>query len=326
MLPLAGLLVALPLLGEAAPTYKEERESLESRLNEAEALQLRLEELGPQAEEEGRQWRERFEANRLALRQHQRRAQPLQEACRRHRQRLWQLNARGLAAWQAGQPPGAWVLAARRLHAVLQPCEDKARQLHEEGTRLAAEERRLLRLEDALEQRQGRKEALAQALRLHALALTDKLTALPDAHGQGMAWPPPADMADMADMKGRLFPPVFGRLERGYGVFVNPKSNTTTWHKGVRLRTARGSRVRAPAPGRAVHTGSLRGLGKLVVIAHAGGFHSLVAHLEEIFVTEGEEVAQGTWLGTAGEELYFEIRQQGEAQNPQEWFVSLGFR
>ncbi|MDE0311971.1 MAG: M23 family metallopeptidase, partial [Caldilineaceae bacterium] len=65
------------------------------------------------------------------------------------------------------------------------------------------------------------------------------------------------------------------------------------------------------------------GYGRMVMIDHGNGFVSLYAHMNTVYVRQGENVAKGEQLGTVGNtgrstgpHLHFEIRQNGAARNP----------
>ncbi len=62
------------------------------------------------------------------------------------------------------------------------------------------------------------------------------------------------------------------------------------------------------------------GYGMYVVVDHGGGYTSLYAHMSAVYVSEGQEVAQGDVLGAVGDtgwatgpHLHFEIRINGDA-------------
>ncbi|MBI2010149.1 MAG: M23 family metallopeptidase [Candidatus Chisholmbacteria bacterium] len=98
------------------------------------------------------------------------------------------------------------------------------------------------------------------------------------------------------------------------------------FHRGVDMRSAYGSEVKAIASGRVVETVYSRfGYGHYVLVEHEGGFASLYAHLNQIFVKPGGEVAQGTALGTVGttgwstgSHLHMEIYEKGAAVDPRQ--------
>ena len=78
-----------------------------------------------------------------------------------------------------------------------------------------------------------------------------------------------------------------------------------------------GSLVRASRSGRvAVATQQLSGWGKTVVMDHPDGHLTVYAGLDQILVSPGTELRQGTPLGTLGSRaLHFEIRYRASARD-----------
>jgi septal ring factor EnvC (AmiA/AmiB activator) len=129
-------------------------------------------------------------------------------------------------------------------------------------------------------------------------------------------------------LKGKLPLPTQGIIEVGFGKVVNPRFHTITVQKGVDIRAAEGTPVRAVAPGTAVFAGWLRGYGNLLILDHGSGYHSLMAHLATVVPAVGAEVQAGEEVGTVGDTgslkgayLYFEIRKSGMAVDPKGWFA-----
>ena len=128
--------------------------------------------------------------------------------------------------------------------------------------------------------------------------------------------------------KGKMPLPARGLVEVGYGKVVNPRFNTVTVQKGIDLRAPLGASVSAVSTGTVVFSGWLKGYGNLVIIDHGGGYHSLYAHLASSQVEVGNEVEEGEEVGKIGDTgslkgayLYFEIRKQGQAVDPQPWLA-----
>lgn len=55
-----------------------------------------------------------------------------------------------------------------------------------------------------------------------------------------------------------------------------------------------------------------------VLIDHGEGMESVIANLAEVSVKTGDEVLRGSAIGTAGESVYFELRQDGQPCDPTE--------
>lgn len=87
--------------------------------------------------------------------------------------------------------------------------------------------------------------------------------------------------------------------------------------RGVRIRAAAGSLVRASRGGRvAVATRDLSGWGKTVIVDHLDGYLTIYAGLEQILISPGAQLRQGTPLGSLGSSpLHFEIRYGAEPKN-----------
>jgi murein hydrolase activator len=91
---------------------------------------------------------------------------------------------------------------------------------------------------------------------------------------------------------------------------------------GMTLRPRPGAMVAAIAKGRVAFAGPFRGYGRMVILAHSGGFHTVVAGLEKVNVAVGDAIAAGEPLGqmpasrSPAPELYFEVRKDGSAIDP----------
>jgi murein DD-endopeptidase MepM/ murein hydrolase activator NlpD len=68
----------------------------------------------------------------------------------------------------------------------------------------------------------------------------------------------------------------------------------------------------------------MRGLGKLVIVDHSGGYITVYAHLNEIDVKDDQEIENGTVIGRVNlggvdSSLHFEIRKSSNALDPNDW-------
>lgn len=128
------------------------------------------------------------------------------------------------------------------------------------------------------------------------------------------------------DNRGRLPWPAQGAVETRFGQSVKLGQSAETRSQGWAIRGPVGSNVHAIFSGEVVHAGWLGGYGQLIILDHGDSFHTLVAHLNEIRVTRGATVTQGSVVGTLGDTgslrgpmVYFEIRHQGLAVDPASW-------
>ncbi|NOK02044.1 peptidoglycan DD-metalloendopeptidase family protein [Myxococcus xanthus] len=129
-------------------------------------------------------------------------------------------------------------------------------------------------------------------------------------------------------LRGRLPRPVSGIVEVGFGKVVNPRFNTVTVQKGLDIRAAAGTPVRAVAEGTVAYAGALRGYGNLLILDHGDGYHTLMAHLSSITPELGGMVLPGDVVGEVGDTgslkgayLYFEVRKGGQAVDPALWLA-----
>src|SRR5699024_4471263 len=69
--------------------------------------------------------------------------------------------------------------------------------------------------------------------------------------------------------------------------------------------------------------------GNVVVLSHSDDIKTYYASLHDVAVAEGDELAQGDLIGTAGKNLFgkdngnhvhFELRKTGEEVNPEQYF------
>jgi len=124
--------------------------------------------------------------------------------------------------------------------------------------------------------------------------------------------------------------PVPANAIRGSGNFAWPVSGHITqqfWHghRAIDVGARAGAPIVAADSGYVIKAshGWNGGYGRMVMIDHGNGFVSLYAHMNTVYVRQGENVAKGEQLGTVGNtgrstgpHLHFEIRLDGAARNP----------
>lgn len=116
--------------------------------------------------------------------------------------------------------------------------------------------------------------------------------------------------------------PITGLLLAGYGNAM-PDGRAS---EGLLIAAPAGTSVFTVAAGRVIYADWLKGYGLLMVIDHGRGYMSLYANNDALFKEVGESVAAGERVSSVGssgaqkrEALYFEIRLNGQPQNPNNW-------
>jgi murein DD-endopeptidase MepM/ murein hydrolase activator NlpD len=123
-----------------------------------------------------------------------------------------------------------------------------------------------------------------------------------------------------------------GLLDDGGDSFLWPAAGTVSstfgprrnaHHDGIDISAPEGTPIRAALDGMVVYTGSLRGYGKVVILAHDGGLTTVYAHNSKNLVKQGARVRRGTVIAsvgqtgrTTGPNLHFEVRKDNRARDP----------
>ncbi len=116
--------------------------------------------------------------------------------------------------------------------------------------------------------------------------------------------------------------PLTGSLIAGYGNAM-PDGRSS---EGLLIAAPAGASVFAVAAGRVVYADWLKGYGMLMVIDHGRGYMSLYANNDALIKDVGDSVSAGERIATVGSSggqgrtaLYFEMRLNGQPQNPNAW-------
>lgn len=136
-----------------------------------------------------------------------------------------------------------------------------------------------------------------------------------------------------SDLKGKLDPPVAGRLIRGFG------EDDGTGHQtvGLTLESGPGAIVTAPADGWIVFAGPFRSYGETVILNLGDGHHMVMTGMGSVLTRQGQFVVAGEPLGQMGEKrvasaaalaletdrptLYIELRKDGEPVDSTPWWL-----
>ncbi|WP_084226793.1 murein hydrolase activator EnvC [Nitrosospira sp. NpAV] len=184
----------------------------------------------------------------------------------------------------------------------------QADQQRREISKLKRDEERLTRLVEKIAK------MLARKKRTEPRAGSLSNDRLPDASTDGNPF---------AALKGRLSLPVRGELANRFG---SPRADGGVTWKGLFIRSAHGTEVKAIAGGRVVFADWLRGFGNLMIVDHGGSYMSLYGNNEIIHKQVGDTIRGGDTIATVGNSggnpdsgLYFELRHQGKPFDPLNW-------
>ena len=150
------------------------------------------------------------------------------------------------------------------------------------------------------------------------------------------ATPGPASLGQVASLpkrdkpgkfstaRGRLILPARGRIVRRFA----GRDAFGAANKGITIETRPTAQVVAPYEGRVVFAGKFRHYGRLLIIAHGEGYHTLLAGLSDISSTVGQRLLAGEPVGGMGRPergkpmLYVELRRKGRPIDPRPWLIT----
>lgn len=146
----------------------------------------------------------------------------------------------------------------------------------------------------------------------------------------------PAQMKKPADLRAfpkditKLTAPVNGVMVKKFGT----RTETAGTMKGAEIETRPGAQIVATFDGQIVFQGPFRGYGQILIIEHAGGYHTILAGLDRVVVDVGQWLKAGEPIGRMGAaaklaagqpdnetgdgrpRLYVELRHDGQPFDP----------
>lgn len=209
---------------------------------------------------------------------------------------------------------------------VLQKLSVQIQQQRREITTLQRDERNLTQLVQRLNRlmaQQAAREAAARAARQ-----AKRQAGKPGRPGKPVGVNTETPVAFRSDrpfsgLKGSLRLPVPGELMNRFGA---PREGGGVNWKGLFIRAAEGTAVKAIAAGQVVFSEWLRGFGNLIIVDHGEGYMSLYSNNESLYKQVGDRVQPGDAIATVGNSggqsdtgLYFEMRHQSRPVNPLLW-------
>lgn len=140
--------------------------------------------------------------------------------------------------------------------------------------------------------------------------------AAPDRPDSTEGLPEPVARALPAGFSSRL--PVTGLALVRFG----ERDSLGNTSKGLTLRVRPGAQVVSVAAGRIAFAGPFRGYGRILIVEHAGGYHTVLAGLEQVSVEVGQRIGAGEPVGTVSAvaapppQLYYEVRRGSDPIDP----------
>lgn len=246
------------------------------------------------------------------------------------RDRIEQKNARLVQLRTARETEQQRLLAERTARAqVLDTLSAQIRRQRREISTLQRDERNLTQLVERLNrlmaQQAARDAARARAAQQAQAKARGRVEAEARPPLAVNTETPVAFRADrpFSQLRGSLRLPVPGELMNRFGA---PREDGGVSWKGVFIRAAQGTAVKAIAAGRVVFSEWLRGFGNLIIVDHGEGYMSLYSNNESLYKQVGEQVQPGDAIATVGNSggqpdtgLYFEMRHQSRPLNPLVW-------
>jgi len=122
--------------------------------------------------------------------------------------------------------------------------------------------------------------------------------------------------------------PTYGEITSPFGTRLHPVAGGSAFHTGIDIAAPMGQTVISAAKGQVLVAGSDNANGNYIIIKHSEEFTTSYAHLSRICVVNGEWVDGNTKIGevgssgvSTGPHLHFEIKQNGERVNPEEYIT-----
>ena len=125
---------------------------------------------------------------------------------------------------------------------------------------------------------------------------------------------------------GYLKWPVSGRITSPYGWRTHPIYHTRSFHTGIDIGAPAGTTIKAARRGEVLYVGTREAYGLVVIIDHGNAIATVYAHLSRAYVRAGQAVGTLGSIGAVGctgwctgPHLHFEVRVNGQHQNPLRW-------
>ena len=120
--------------------------------------------------------------------------------------------------------------------------------------------------------------------------------------------------------------PINGKVTSPFGLREHPVSGQDASHYGVDIAGNRGDAVITTAPGKVIEVNVHDIYGNCILVQHTERIKSFYAHLDEVYVAQGDIVEEDTVIGsvgstgvTTGPHLHFGVRVDDEPTDPEKY-------
>lgn len=217
---------------------------------------------------------------------------------------------------------------------ILQEIDFISAEILETRENLQAQQTSLQRTQLELQAEQEQREGLMQTLDLQLASSNSELSRLEVQYAEMellleelaraiLDLPLGSQAEEFSALRGALPWPIEGRLLNRFGTAY--EGSDLRW-EGITIAGSAGADIRAVHRGRVIYADWFSSSGLLLIIDHGGGYMSLYAHNQLLYkavgdwVLAGEPIAALGNTGGRGEEgVYFEVRFNGDAQDPLSW-------
>ncbi|MGV8905972.1 MAG: murein hydrolase activator EnvC family protein [Acetobacterium sp.] len=121
--------------------------------------------------------------------------------------------------------------------------------------------------------------------------------------------------------------PCSGSITDPFGWRIHPIYGDSRLHSGIDIGASYGAAVAAAGSGRVISAGYNGGYGNCVIIDLGNGVSALYGHMSSINVSSGQNISKGQTVGAVGStgdstgtHLHFEMRVNGSAVDPNNYF------
>ena len=126
-----------------------------------------------------------------------------------------------------------------------------------------------------------------------------------------------------AETTAPIVRPVSGSYTSYFGYRTNPITGNNTFHTGVDIAAAEGTKIKAAYSGKVRKVGEDSRSGKYIYLTHTNGVETLYCHCSKILAEEGAVIRQGETVAlvgstgwSTGPHLHFEVHKDGTRLDP----------